>query len=411
MKHRILISGIVAAFGLTIFGCQLSTYDLDNPLDPEVDAPIEDVLPFVVDGDIAQAIRDTEVQFKSEVTEVRVFLQDVESLEGIQFFPAIRYLELNNVNLVSLGTDLSPILELENLNGLNLMANGYTDENVSSLPPFPGLSFFSLGFNDITDAASVVPIVERYGRAELELDIQEMPIDADTLASLRPVLDRLSGLSIGNFNAPSSNPITDLGFLTTNDTIRRVELGGLSITDYEPLAQLSALQYVGIHAWPDTNLDRLTFLSGTIEELNVSESSLTSLAGLPGGLSQLALEGSSALTDISELAAAGANAALRELNISRTPLDEGDMAVLSSLQRLDTLFIFSVPAITTLDFLAGNPNLQRIHAGNNPDLVAGLDSLVSLPELEELWITASGFSPADVDAFRAARPDVIVDYP
>ena len=410
MKYGVLLSTIIAA-GLALSGCRLSSFDgeFDNPLDPDVDAPIEDVLTFVVDDNLDEAIRDTNAQFKSEVMQVRVFQKDVGSLDGIEYFNNINYLELNDANIASLDTDLSPILQLENLQSLNLMANGYTDQNVASIPHFPRISFLSLGFNDLTDAASLVPIVERYGRAQLYLDIQEMPIEADTLTSLRPVLDRISGLSISNFNHPAAiNPITDLNFLEANDTITEIELGGLSIADYTPLDRLSALRQVGIHAWPDTDLNRFPSLS--IETLNVDSSSLTSLTGLPSGLSELVVGGSSALTDISQLATSEAQG-IRRLNISRTPLDETDMAVLSSLQNLELIAISNVPALTTLAFLVDSPNLQWIFAGNNPNLTAGLDALVSLTALEELWIESTGFSQSDVDAFRAERPDVAVHYP
>lgn len=230
------------------------SYNYYNPLDPRENVPLEVVLPFVEDPVMRQAIQEAALEqnatTKFEIESVNVFDAQVTSLQGLEFFPDIRWLELNFVRLVQNNVDLTPLTKMQGLSFLNLMNNEFGPETMDRIPYFPQIAGLSLGFNPIGDAAVLVPLLTPYNRRQLNLDLQFAELEYDTLPAFAPVLDRLWRLELRSINSVS--PLLDLGFLSSNGTITDLIIQDVDeLVDASGLANLSGLRWLELIFLPN----------------------------------------------------------------------------------------------------------------------------------------------------------------
>ncbi|MFP4330773.1 MAG: hypothetical protein ACLFP6_08650 [Spirochaetaceae bacterium] len=406
---RLLLTAGAAALFLS--ACNFYNPEYYNPLDPALDAPIEEVIDQVVNPNLRQAILDTGATTKFDVGFVSVFEEPVDTLEGIEFFSQIRYLELNNADIVALGTDLTVLRDLPELRELNLMANGYDDTNLDLIPFISQLTGLDLGFNDITDAASLVPIIRDYG-PDFFIGFGATLIEGDTLGALTPVLNLLSALQA--FDLAGTTPMEDLNWLTSNDTIRTLGISQNPLPEdaYADLSQLSNLRRLEIRGWQYTDLTALPSLPEL--EILIAEDGdpgFTDLNGVPSGLREFSVENSVGLFTVAPLRI-GSGSTLNTLDVSGTALTDDDMADLFSLRELNFLRAGDLPGLTTIEGISNLARLDSLQLFNNQLLASGISEVGQLPNLT--FVDFSGSISVDttiLDQIAADNPNLTIIYP
>jgi Leucine-rich repeat (LRR) protein len=400
----LVIAGAVLLFG----GCEQATFDYYNPLDPQENASVEDVVArAALDPNVEGAVLDDWSGYrKSEVEFISVFNIPVSSVTGLEFFSALTSLELNLVQLR--GVDLTPILSLSNLDSLNLMNNGYTDTDLADLPHFSQINYLSLGYNPILDAASVNSILEQHvaDGDRITLDLQSSPVDHATLASLR--FDALDGLHIGFLQDTGGNPapLTDTSFLPAgSSTLRYLDISGPHAPDMQGVRDLTNLQELSILEYQGTDLTEISTVD-TLVVLNVDQSLITSLDGLNApDLWMLSVRNSSSLEDIQQLASGGMQDSLRHLEVQQTGLADEDLAVIWGMPSLSYLQASQLqdpvngnPTITDVTGISSASSLEYVSFADNPDLGQGLSDLAALPRLVRLNLRNTGFFATDIQS-------------
>ena len=277
MRKTNLYLPAILVLTMTVASCGES-YSFYNPLDPREDAPLEDILPYVVDPDIRAAIQDAAalmdppVDTKNGIEYVSVFDANVTTLTGLEFFSRLRALELNFVGLVDNDVDLDPLTRLSQLEALNLMNNGFGPETLGRIPHIPSLNYLSLGYNLIEDAAALVDLLSPYKQSQLGLDLQFAELELDTLPALNEVMDRLNSLNLVSIGSVSAG--VNLSAFDPNDTLQALTLSDLpGLTDVSGIARFQELYFVDLSNNQDLtegveellDLPRLT-------EVNVSSS-------------------------------------------------------------------------------------------------------------------------------------------
>lgn len=393
---------------LVAAGCSPTGYEYYNPLDPQEDALVDDV--------VAQAVLDPNVEGavlnewsgyrKSEVEFISVFNTPVSSVAGLEFFSALTALELNLVQLR--GVDLTPILSLSNLDSLNLMNNGYTDTDLTDLPHFSQINYLSLGYNPILDASSANVILEQHiaDGDRITLDLQNTPVNHATLASLR--FDALDGLHIGFLKDTGGNPapLTDTNFLPAgSSTLRYLDISGPHAPDMQGVRGLTNLQELSLLEYQGADLTEISTID-TLVVLNVDQSAIASLNGLNApGLRHLSVRDSMFLVDIGQLRSGGMQNGLESLEVDRTGLADEDLSVIWGMPDLtflqgDELRDPSTmnPTITDVTGIANASSLEFVSFADNPDLGQGLSDLAALPRLVRLNLRNTGFFATDIQA-------------
>ncbi|HKK48229.1 MAG TPA: hypothetical protein VJ932_03990 [Alkalispirochaeta sp.] len=394
------VNAIVIAAMLS--GCAPVSYEYYNALDPSTSATVDEVVATAnLDPSIETQLLSEWAGFsQQEVISLSVFNSPVSSVDGLQFFPSLDYLELNDTQLQ--GVDLSPLRELSNLSQLNLMSNGYTDDSVDEVPYLPQVGWLSLGFNPITDAASVnyyLDEVASDGRT-IFLDLQNSQADPGTLSSLN--FSALDGLNVASLQDESLNPLTltDTSFIPADNTLTFIDISGPHAPDLSGLTAASDLRVLYMKDYTAPNLDALPTFE-RLEQLVVESSGLTSLQGLSQpNLNNLSVEGSTNLADISEITAVGMEDVLGDIDISDTALDDTDMTVVWQMSNLENLRAYGLGAASLTDItgIAALTQLREVILYNNTALTAGLAELAALPNLERVDLNNTGFTDADVQA-------------
>jgi internalin A len=278
--------------------------------------PIYDAISKIQDQALRQCLeQEQSVDYAQQVSSIKCNYRTygkIQSLEGLQYFPLLEYIELTNHDIV----DLRPIASLVHLKGLDLLNNGVVDlkaienltklgglrldgNNVRHIPPLGKhikLVSISLSDNQITD---VTPLANtRPG--SLFLHSNQIK-DVRPLASLKPS-NKDSGLQLGL----AGNGLTDLTGLSEIKHLSRsyssLQLQGNGITS-KHLEKLSGLKVETLYLFHN-KIDNLTPLRPVkiLRHLDISHNKLTSLSGL-SGKSLVSLEASdNSIWDISELA-------------------------------------------------------------------------------------------------------------
>lgn len=405
-RYRRAVVAVVTT-AVLLAGCAPVSYEYYNALDPATTTTVDDV---VAQADLDPAIESELLNewagsAQQDVTSLSVFSAPVNSVEGLQFFPNLEYLELNNTQL--LGVDLTPLLGLRNLSQLNLMNNGYGNASVDEVPYLPQVGWLSLGVNPITDASSLnwyLDQVAADGRT-IFLDLQNAQVDPTTLSSLN--YSALDGLNVSNLTDEFGNPLTltDTSFIPLNNVLTFLDISGPHAPELNGLTAASDLRALFMKGYTGSNLDALPEFD-RLEQLVVENSALTSLQGLlQPNLYNLSVEGSINLADISEIITRGMEDVLGDIDISDTALDDTDMTVVWQMSNLENLRAYGLginglgsASLTDISGISALTQLSRVVLYDNTALTAGLAELAGLPNLGFVDLTNTGFTDADVQA-------------
>ncbi|MEP7706752.1 FG-GAP-like repeat-containing protein, partial [Paraglaciecola sp. 25GB23A] len=226
---------------------------------------------------------EKDIDYVKNVTDLYCSNDSITSLNGIQYFTSLKFLDLGGNNIV----DVSPLSSLINLETLNLELNNISD--ISSL-------------RELTK-------------------LQELNLFAVSVESLEPLqeLTNLFSLSIGLFNISDTS---SLSYLTNLSTLWLTQVGNKNLSFLADLTELQVLSLQGFSGELDelavikkleslyslnlygAQLTDLTFLVGlnNLQELDVGSSGLQSLEGINGIESLIYLNASfNSLTDLTPI--------------------------------------------------------------------------------------------------------------
>ena len=147
--------------------------------------------------------------------------------------------------------DFTPISSLTNLTSLFLYGTGFSDSDIPILAPLVNLRTLQIGNNRITNLSALVTVISDNMPNLRSLDINDNGFrDITPLTELKDQLTKLNlrGIRISNFN-----PLAEL----TNLTDLWIQNTGIS--NLEPLRNLVSLQYLYLN---NNNISNLEPLSG-----------------------------------------------------------------------------------------------------------------------------------------------------
>lgn len=278
--------------------------------------PIYDAISKIQDQALRQCLEEQQtVPYAQQVSSIKCNYRTygkIQSLEGLQYFPLLEYIELTNHDIV----DLRPIASLVHLKRLDLLGNAVVDlkaiENLTKLerlhlwgndvrhiPPLGKhikLAHISLLYNQITDVTPFTNTRPTY----LGLGSNQIK-DVRPLASLKP-LNKDSGLTLDLVG----NGLTDLAGLSEIKHLSRnyssLQLQGNGITS-KHLEKLSGLAVWELYLFSN-NIDNLAPLRQVkiLRLLDISRNKLTNLSGLSGKTLERLDASDNSIWDISELA-------------------------------------------------------------------------------------------------------------
>lgn len=416
-KNGYLFPVILATVAtLALGGCRQS-FEYHNPLDPRVDASIAEILPYIEDPVIRQAVLESGARTRRELGFLWVNGNDhgghVRSMQGIEYLSHLNHIAFYETGLPGTpAVGLSPLAKMDELGRLDFAWNDFGDVDIESIPFLPNLDFISFYRNRITDAASVVPLIEQYGEAQLGVNLDHNPIDPITLLALQPVLNRLTGLNVGWLQErPDSTPLTDLSFLVANDTITYIGLHGHDgITDWSRLSLLTSLNRVGLGrvGMDDASFQTLPLFSSDFNSLDVHGNDLTDLAAVADYIRRYSRTDfflNIADNPFSAAALFDLAPALDQVfrlyvawygNWQDPDFEPGPITNLDFLPSNDTIHYFDVSGndITNISAISRLRRLEELRMdGNRSEFVAGAEALLDLPDLQHLWISGTDGIP------------------
>ncbi len=313
----------------------------DNPVDPDARVELLSILngtddngdPLVPDGALRLVLAQTGVQYTSGITDLDAKDRGITSLEGLVYFPRLRWLNVSNSDEATSGsrnqiTDLSPLFGHPTLE--ELIVSG------------------------VSSATAVDPALDN-------------DLSAFDLALLAEV-PRLNALDIGDAG------VSDLAGLAEVGTLRSLAVSGGDLvisgtTPFPSLPQLTSLRYddSSTGATPPTDFAFLAGCTG-LETLSMQNSIVSTLHGI-GNLTNL-----------------------RNLNLNNGGMLT-DIADVAFLTKLESLSLNAVPA--ELDAVNGLANLRYLGASHRSGGVP-IGTLASLPSLTELDLSSSSITDADL---------------
>ena len=173
------------------------------------------------------------------------FYEEITNLTGLEHATGLTLLQLPGNPI----RDFTPISSLENLKTLSLNETGFSNSDISILSPLVNLESLFLDNNEISDLQALVD------------EIDDSKID---LLSLR--YNRFCDIS----------PLTAL-----KDRLDRLELEGIQISDFGPLAEFTNLDRLDLDWTGISNLEPISRL-GNLTQLSVSSNSISDLEPLSG---------------------------------------------------------------------------------------------------------------------------------
>ena len=305
-------------------------------------------------------------------------------------------------------TDISPLSGLTNLTLLILSSNLFSD--ISPLSGLTNLTSLNLAYNSISDITPLSSLT----------NLTFLSLYDGTMIGDRSVLSRLFNLSVADIPDPnlraaikiamgktSDAPITDfeMTFLSEleapNSNIR--DLNGLELATSLTSLNLGT-EFVSGEGYVNSNhISDFSPLSGltNLRRLDLGGNSISDLSALSGAISRLTrLErldlDNNSISDVSPLSGL---TNLRQLWLFRNSIS--DLSPLSGLTNLERLILFS-NNISDISALSGLIRLERLDLDNNS--ISDVSSLSGLPNLEWLWL--SGNSISDVSSL-SGLPNLI----
>ena len=306
--------------------------------------------------------------------------------------------------------DLGRVADLGRLERLDLSGTRISDVGLELVAPLEGVRSLRLRFAEFVSEGGVAHL---RGWTSLEaLDLRGTQV-----RSL--VLEHLAGLKQLRRLDLSHTRITDEGFDQLVE-LRQLEslsigscrLDGPALDHLKLLPKLRELDVSGVQRVDSgiwglaLNLENLRRLAEIrqLEKLDLNGATITDVGSdRPGrpDAERASLPGLDALASLQNL---------RWLDLSRQPVTAEDLAFLSNLKRLATLRLgqcitvddSAVPLLRTL------PALQSLYLAGSGLTAQGLSELAAAPSLEQLSISGTKASEADIARFAKARPDVQV---
>lgn len=277
---------------------------------------------------------------QGEVTELRLTLIQLMTLDWVNYFNNLNFLDVSNNKISeinSLGTltlikelnlsgnqitEISAIEKLQTLKELRLDRNQIS--NLTSLEKLDSLTNLNVSFNKISDI-SIIAFLKNLEDFDIT---SNQVIDISILENLV----NLRRLSLGN------NPISNIDVFSKLPILEDLDLGDMPITNFKPLATLSQLKSFRIFNsdWPD-----LHFIASNIH------------------LTSLIIRNSRKILDISDL---GNFPSLVFLIIMNTEISGATS--LETLTNLETLMLMGNQLID-IDFLSASNNLKNLYLLNN----------------------------------------------
>ena len=329
---------------------------------------------------------------------------NIRDLTGLEFATRLTRLDLSD-NIIQ---DLTPLSGLTNLTTLILSDNSISD--LTPLSSLTNLTFLSLYDGTMIGDRSVLSRL-------FNLSVADIP-DPNLRAAIKIAMGKTSDAPITDFEmtflseleAPNSN-IRDLNGLELATSLTSLNLGtefvsgegyvnSNHISDFSPLSGL-------------TNLRRLDLGGNSISDLSALSGAISRLTRLE----RLDLDNNS-ISDVSPLSGL---TNLRQLWLFRNSIS--DLSPLSGLTNLERLILFS-NNISDISALSGLIRLERLDLDNNSisdvsalsgltilkslflsrNNISDVSSLSGLPNLEWLWL--SGNSISDVSSL-SGLPNLI----
>jgi len=419
-------------FGLS----QVEQPAFDNPVDPESRIPVITILNatytdgtrWIPDAVLRQVIVESGARFNSEVFSLNAEDRGVGSMEGLQYFPRLSYLNLRDNAKTGTVSDISWLFDHPGLEHLVLSGHDLSALNLSDFSNIPRLQHLDISYAGIVDAAGLEDVV---GLETLELSGPDL--DGTAPFPALPSIRRLVMDGTGTSPAPQ----TTLEFLSGCTGLETLEFrdGGLvnltgigvftrlrnlaldrnsALVNIDAVTALTELESISLRGEVGVEVDvSLEPLSGRLKLVRIDASVRTgaipigTLTNLPA-LEEIELTGAG-LTN-ADIAGLANLPALRSLNLDGGPYNfalYGDLAPLGTLPALQNLTISYNPSVVSLGGLTGASALQELHAidielAETEDLsfVASLPNLRIL-ELSDETLNAGGSVTLDSFGFTA----------
>ena len=303
------------------------------------------------DSDLERAVRQAlrRVEDVSSLYSVSAVGRGIQSLAGLEYFPALRSLNLFANEIV----DLTPLSELTNLTHVTIDANRIAD--LSPLDKLVNLKELDLDHNEVVGLTGLNQLT----------NLTSLHLYENRVVDLSP-LNQLTNLEVLNL---AKNRIVDLTPLNQLTNLTHLYLRGNDIIDLSPLNQLTKLTdlYLGGNEIVDLSpLNQLTNLyMVSLEDNEIVD--LTPLAALTS-LNWLHL-GRNAIIDLSPL---------NQLNLDILTLNGNEIVDLSPLNQLTNLRKLAVGSNEIVDVSPLN------HLTNLTDLYLAANEIVDLSPLSTL---------------------------
>lgn len=396
--------GLILLTAVVWSGCEFYSPEYENPLDPQVSVPLEEV--EFGDPDFAMLVAGrADGGNTNDVTYIDGDAQGISSLEGIQHLSNLRELrfwgESSVSSLVPVGqlrklevlqidnagiTDLSPLSEVASLRELFVR-----DNNIRSLTPLSGLSNLrrlAVSGPNSWSGKSLQGGLEAIAVLTQLTDVEVPGFGAETLDDLSPILQmpNLEGLWLYDSaltEFPTSGPVLQLRALDVSwNPISTLPEATVVFPNMTELS-VQGLQLAG-----DGNYARLSNISApALDELRIganwfddgSGSNAAPTTRIPElsqypELRRLSVRDSD-LTDISGLRSL---TNLESLDLENQQTGISDFGPLQGLSRLQWVGLgWSGFGDGDVQYLSGKSDLNGVNAGGNEGLVtlAGFASL------------------------------------
>lgn len=349
---------------------------------------------------------------KGDVSTVEMLIlpnKGISSIEGLQHFENLSYLDISNNNV----TDLTPLRKLNKLTSLFIKGNNISDLSMtapiySSLkqrdyelkPEFSDKNLESavrsavgkksgdLTFGDlsgVTELSAAGKSISNLQGIQYLFNLEELDLANNNINNINPLksLINLKKLSLAYNSVDSADTLSYLS------SLEYLDLDDNSLSDFEPLTKCTNLKHLSVH---NNSISGSITLSGLskIEILDLSENEVTEISGF---------ENLSALTELylnqnklSSLSGLGKCQALEVLDASSNSLQE--TTELNKLLKLNALYL-SNNSLSDISSLAGLAALKVLDLSNNniSELHTDLKKLTALTSLNLKGNPIKDFSP------------------
>lgn len=379
----------------------------------------------------AKIFRDNHVQIEDDLDEDRkvttnkdvvAYLKDVD-----YFFSDVKFefaIEEVKINKQPSGEVYYDVVATRHLTGTNTDGESVTNAKprhieVNYTPETQDLKIVSVYTNEFNESAALTQWWNELSFEWKEIFRQKLNLSGDPdLAGIK------QATSIQELDLQSNQYIVNIDPLAQLLGLRKLNLNGTIVRDLSPLRNLTDLEFLSLTHTPVQDLSPLKYAAKLkvldvsftrasdisvlekmteLSSVNLQSAPVTdfSVLGKLPSLTQLNLEATkllntALLTDLKQLT---------HLNLSATLVS--DISALGGLVELEEVDLDST-RINGVHALAGLNKLKVVHVGSTN--VFDLSPLQKLPALEKVYCDQSMVRQHDLDAFRKARPSVLIVF-